>query len=128
MIRAEHEESVQVSGDANVQPAKDFESFVGDCKHSKQILRNISECGFQRPTTVQQHAMPGVRDAQDMYVIAPTGSGKTLAFLLPGTALCWVADEPVQQSRHSNAVVPALQGCSCHCKRGQHQRDPGPAF
>lgn len=82
------EESVQVSGENNVNPVKDFDTFVGDIKHSKQLLRNISECGFQIPTTVQQYAMPGVRDGQDMYVIAPTGSGKTLAFLLPGAALC----------------------------------------
>lgn len=88
MRTGEPEESVQLSGGTNALPVKDFSTIVADSKHSKKILHNIAECGIHQPTTVQQYAMAGVLDGQDMYVIAPTGSGKTLAFLLPGMSTC----------------------------------------
>jgi ATP-dependent RNA helicase DDX52/ROK1 len=77
-------QSVQVSGGQQIQPTTGFAEFLGAAMHSKQLLHNISELGFSKPTVVQQYAMPGVRSGNDMYVIAPTGSGKTLGFLLPG--------------------------------------------
>jgi len=56
-----------------------FESF----SFAPEILRAISECGYQKMTPVQQEAIPAIRRGQDVLASAQTGTGKTAAFALP---------------------------------------------
>ncbi|GIU13181.1 RNA helicase [Shewanella sp. c952] len=56
-----------------------FESF----SFAPEILRAISECGYQKMTPIQQQAIPAVRRGQDVLASAQTGTGKTAAFSLP---------------------------------------------
>jgi len=56
-----------------------FESF----DFAPEILRAISECGYQEMTPVQQQAIPAIRRGRDVLASAQTGTGKTAAFLLP---------------------------------------------
>lgn len=46
----------------------------------KQIL---SECGFDKLTHIQRHAIPAILQHQNVVLKSETGSGKTLAYLTP---------------------------------------------
>lgn len=56
-----------------------FESF----SFCPEILRAISDCGYQKMTPIQQQAIPPIRRGQDVLASAQTGTGKTAAFALP---------------------------------------------
>ncbi|BAJ00819.1 DEAD/DEAH box helicase [Shewanella violacea] len=73
-----------------------FESF----SFAPEILRAISECGYQKMTPVQQEAIPAIRRGQDVLASAQTGTGKTAAFALP--ILQKIFDNPMETQR-SNA-------------------------
>jgi ATP-dependent RNA helicase RhlE len=47
------------------------------------LLKAIKELGFQRPTPIQDQAIPPAAAGKDVLACAMTGSGKTAAFLLP---------------------------------------------
>lgn len=47
------------------------------------ILKAISNAGFEKPSPIQSQAWPIALQGHDMIGIAQTGTGKTLAFLLP---------------------------------------------
>lgn len=75
---------VQVSGRGSEEypPLDDF----GDATILKApifLRRNISLCGYKRPTPVQRYAIPSAVAERDIMCCAQTGSGKTAAFLLP---------------------------------------------
>ncbi|RLN73891.1 hypothetical protein BBJ28_00006354 [Nothophytophthora sp. Chile5] len=59
-----------------------FETFA-DLKLSRPIMRAISHIGFEKPTPIQQRAIPVALTGKDICASAQTGSGKTAAFLLP---------------------------------------------
>jgi ATP-dependent RNA helicase RhlE len=48
-----------------------------------RLLRGVRELGFQRPTPIQQDALPPALAGRDVLASAVTGSGKTAAFALP---------------------------------------------
>src|SRR5262245_41118811 len=47
------------------------------------LLKAVRELGFQRPTPIQEQAIPPAVAGRDVLACATTGSGKTAAFLLP---------------------------------------------
>jgi ATP-dependent RNA helicase RhlE len=47
------------------------------------LLRGVKDLGFQRPTPIQDDAIPPAMAGRDLLACAMTGSGKTVAFLLP---------------------------------------------
>ncbi|CAH0517251.1 unnamed protein product [Peronospora belbahrii] len=59
-----------------------FETFA-DLKLSRPLMRAISHIGFEKPTPIQQRAIPIALTGKDICASAQTGSGKTAAFLLP---------------------------------------------
>lgn len=50
---------------------------------STEILSAISEVGYEKPTNIQQAAIPKIIEGRDVLAGAETGSGKTAAFVLP---------------------------------------------
>ncbi|MBE9520252.1 MAG: DEAD/DEAH box helicase [Proteobacteria bacterium] len=56
-----------------------FEKFNFDQK----IAAGIKECGYQKPTPIQEQAIPDVIKGRDIMGLAQTGTGKTAAFVLP---------------------------------------------
>ncbi|XP_070697534.1 probable ATP-dependent RNA helicase DDX43 [Pempheris klunzingeri] len=49
-----------------------------------EIMENIEQVGFVKPTPIQSQAWPVMLSGEDLIAIAQTGTGKTLAYLLPG--------------------------------------------
>jgi superfamily II DNA/RNA helicase len=48
-----------------------------------EILRALDEAGYEKPTPIQERAIPILLQGHDLIGVAETGTGKTLAFLLP---------------------------------------------
>ncbi|MDO9103849.1 MAG: DEAD/DEAH box helicase [Methylovulum sp.] len=63
----------------SIAPALLFSNFP----LAEELLKAVEKIGFERPTPVQQQAIPPALEAKDLLVSAETGSGKTAAFLLP---------------------------------------------
>ncbi|XP_069492622.1 ATP-dependent RNA helicase DDX3X isoform X2 [Ambystoma mexicanum] len=59
-----------------------IESFH-DVDMGEIIMGNIALTRYTRPTPVQKHAIPIIKQRRDLMACAQTGSGKTAAFLLP---------------------------------------------
>ncbi len=59
--------------------------------------------GFERPTTIQQQAIPLALEGRDILASAPTGTGKTLAFLLP--AIQYLLDFPRRDPGFARVLI-----------------------
>ena len=46
-------------------------------------MKGLDALGFDKPTPVQEQAIPAVMEGRDQMICAQTGSGKTAAFVLP---------------------------------------------
>ena len=58
-------------------------STFNDLNLSKQLLKALTEIGFETPTPIQEKAFPIIMSGKDAIGIAQTGTGKTFAYLLP---------------------------------------------
>ncbi len=54
-----------------------------DLKLNPQLLNAIEDMRYEKPTAIQQKAIPLVLNGHDLMGIAQTGTGKTAAFVLP---------------------------------------------
>lgn len=50
---------------------------------NEQLLKGVTDLGFENPTQVQAESIPKILDKKDLIVMSKTGSGKTGAFGLP---------------------------------------------
>lgn len=50
---------------------------------SKQILKAISDQGYEKPSSIQVKAIPAILSGKDVMAAAQTGTGKTAGFTLP---------------------------------------------
>jgi ATP-dependent RNA helicase DeaD len=48
-----------------------------------ELLKTLSELGYEEPTAIQRKAIPHLLEGQDLLGLAATGTGKTAAFALP---------------------------------------------
>ncbi len=54
-----------------------------DLKLSEDVLKAITDIGYETPSPIQAQAIPALLDGQDILGMAQTGTGKTAAFALP---------------------------------------------
>ncbi|MEL0111829.1 MAG: DEAD/DEAH box helicase, partial [Rickettsiales bacterium] len=50
---------------------------------SEEILRAVTDAGYETPTPIQEQAIPYVLMNRDIMGCAQTGTGKTASFTLP---------------------------------------------
>jgi len=67
------------------------------------LLAAIEDMGYDRPTQVQEEAIPQALDGKDILASAPTGTGKTAAFVLP--ALQFLQDFPRKKSGPARILI-----------------------
>ena len=48
-----------------------------------ELIEGLSSMGFEKPTPIQERAIPVILENRDVIACAQTGTGKTAAFLLP---------------------------------------------
>ncbi|MEU8243516.1 DEAD/DEAH box helicase [Actinoplanes missouriensis] len=59
------------------------ESGFADLQLRPELLRALSDLGYEEPTPIQAEAIPPLLDGRDVLGQAATGTGKTAAFALP---------------------------------------------
>ncbi len=69
----------------------------------KQVLKAVTEQGYETPTPIQEQAIPHLLDDRDLLGIAQTGTGKTAAFALP--TLDYLLEEPAPRKSKSTRVL-----------------------
>jgi ATP-dependent RNA helicase RhlE len=68
------------------------------------ILKAIEAQGYEKPTPIQQKAIPHLLNGSDLLGIAQTGTGKTGAFSLP--IIQHLLNNPLKvQSKHTRALI-----------------------
>ena len=75
-------------------------AFFTDLKLSTNLLKALSDLGFEETTPIQEEAFPVVMSGSDVVGIAQTGTGKTFAYLLP-----ILNSLPFSKETHPRAVV-----------------------
>jgi ATP-dependent RNA helicase RhlE len=72
-----------------------------------ELLRAVSEQGYDRPTPIQERAIPFVMEGRDVMASAQTGTGKTAAFTLP--LLHKLSDQPHQRKPRALILTPTRE-------------------
>jgi len=70
---------------------------------SRPILQAISEQGYQKPTPIQEKAIPAILKGRDVIAAAQTGTGKTASFVLP--ILESLKDAPQVRAKRVRALI-----------------------
>lgn len=70
---------------------------------SAPILQAIAEQGYQKPTAIQEKAIPIICKGKDIIAAAETGTGKTASFVLP--ILQHLQDAPEVRAKRIRALI-----------------------
>jgi ATP-dependent RNA helicase RhlE len=70
---------------------------------AEPILRAVREKGYDKPTPIQEQAIPVVASGRDIFGIAQTGTGKTAAFAIPILQTLW------EEKRHAQSKQRAVR-------------------
>jgi len=82
-----------------------FEEFAIDAV----LLRNLAQHGIEKPTPIQEVAIPVALSGKDLVATAQTGSGKTMAFLLPSIQRLLTAEKPSRDTPRLLVLTPTRE-------------------
>ena len=67
------------------------------------LLQALTEMNYERPTPIQEIAVPAILTGKDVLGIAPTGSGKTASYVLP--ILTQLSRAEKAKNRHIQSLI-----------------------
>ena len=70
-----------------------------------ELVRAVSERGYQTPTPIQVQAIPPILEGRDVIAAAQTGTGKTAGFVLPLLQRLLASAPPARGARPVRALV-----------------------
>lgn len=82
----------------------DFSSF----NFHESLAESLAASGYQKPTPIQEKAIPVILEGKDIIASAQTGTGKTAAFLLPILHKL-LAEEKSDDDVHALILVPTRE-------------------
>ncbi len=71
----------------------------------KPILDALKDTGYEKPTPIQQQAIPIILDQRDLLGCAQTGTGKTAAFAIPIIQLLSAQPKAERGQRHIKVLI-----------------------
>jgi ATP-dependent RNA helicase RhlE len=74
-----------------------------------EILRAVSEKGYDTPTPIQKEAIPAVLAGRDVLAGAQTGTGKTAGFVLPILQKLTADQNPAQRAPRALVLTPTRE-------------------
>lgn len=72
------------------------------------VLEGIDAMGYEKPTPIQEQAIPVILEGRDLLACAQTGTGKTAAFMLPILSLL-AAEKHDATSVNTLVIVPTRE-------------------
>lgn len=69
------------------------------------ILKALSEKGYEKPTLIQEQAIPSILENRDILGCAQTGTGKTAAFALP---IIQKISKYKEQNKHQRGILSLI--------------------
>jgi ATP-dependent RNA helicase RhlE len=76
---------------------------------SAELLRAISDQGYDTPTPIQRQAIPVILEGRDVMAAAQTGTGKTAGFTLPLLQLLNTASKPAKGTIRALVLTPTRE-------------------
>jgi ATP-dependent RNA helicase DeaD len=72
-----------MNDETNIQEAADSGISFDEMPLAEPILQAVRKAGYEKPSPIQEHAIPPLLEGKDLLGVAQTGTGKTAAFSLP---------------------------------------------
>ena len=79
-----------------------------DFDFNDKLSEGLDAMGFEKPTPIQEQAIPAIMQGRDLIGCAQTGTGKTAAFLLPTLHHLGIRENP-EQSIGALIIVPTRE-------------------
>ena len=90
-----------------IKSFKPFNLNFNDLNLDPGLMEGITSMGFEKPTPVQEKAIPEILEGKDLLGFAQTGTGKTAAFLIP--LINFIAGSGDENSIKAMIIVPTRE-------------------
>ena len=78
-----------------------------------RLQKAVADAGYERPTPIQERAIPPLLEGKDLVGVAQTGTGKTAAFMLPILHRLVREDGRVRPGQAITTSAPRLRSFTC---------------